>query len=250
MKLFPTSYFPGYGTCNTGGCFPVPETPGGGGSNPTTTKAIPPGTPTATRTRTPRTTIPIDYSKVPRYAVQKELGSYFSQWGVYSRGFKVGKITKMTSANEITFINYAFGNIYKRNGGYECGIVNSMESGDGSGGDGYSDFGMSYNAADSVDGIADTWDQPLAGNFNQLKKLKRKYPNLRAFISIGGWTWSKWFSEAAATDDSRRQLVESCIDVYIKGNLPVIDGRGGPGSGAGVFDGIDIDWLVAAPFFA
>jgi len=30
--------------------------------------------------------------------------------------------------------------------------------------------------------------------------------------------------------------------MFIKGNLPVVDGRGGPGSAAGIFDGVDIDW--------
>src|SRR5690606_14807042 len=109
-------------------------------------------------------------------------------------------------------------------------------------GDAWADFGMGYSAADSVSGVADAWDQPLAGSFNQLKQLKAKHPGLKALISIGGWTWSKNFSAAAATDASRKKLVSSCIDLYIKGNLPVIDGRGGAGAAAGVFDGIDIDW--------
>ncbi|SNS55578.1 Glycosyl hydrolases family 18 [Micrococcales bacterium KH10] len=59
---------------------------------------------------------------------------------------------------------------------------------------------------------------------------------------MGGWTYSRHFSRAAATDASRKALVSSCIDIYIKGNLPVFDGFGGPGTGAGIFDGIDIDW--------
>ena len=57
-------------------------------------------------------------------------------------------------------------------------------------------------------------------------------------ISLGGWTLSKWFSDAALTPDSRRTLVESCIDLFIKGNLPGL----AAGAGAGVFDGIDLDW--------
>jgi chitinase len=61
-------------------------------------------------------------------------------------------------------------------------------------------------------------------------------------ISLGGYTWSKWFSAAAATEALRTQLVSSCIDMYLKGNLPVSGNRGGPGAAAGVFDGIDIDW--------
>lgn len=63
-------------------------------------------------------------------------------------------------------------------------------------------------------------------------------------ISLGGWTWSRWFAKAVATDALRKQLVASCIDVYLKGNLPLDAGSnsGGNGVAAGVFDGIDIDW--------
>lgn len=228
----------GFGVCYQGSCS------GGPGPQPTALPSTftPNGTPIPTRTRTTLTTINIDPGKVPRFPVQKEVGSYFTQWGVYARGFKMSKIAQMAAANEITFINYAFGNIYQKNGGYECGIINAMESGTGTGGDAWSDFGMTYTTSDSVDGQADTWDQPLAGSFNQLRKLKAKYPKIRAFISIGGWTWSRWFSAASATAELRSQLVSSCIDVYIKGNLPLVDGKGGPGSAAGVFDGIDIDW--------
>jgi chitinase len=67
---------------------------------------------------------------------------------------------------------------------------------------------------------------------------------LKVLLSIGGWTWSKYFSDAALTDRSRRAFVASCIDLFIKGNLPQLDGdpSGGPGAAAGVFDGFDLDW--------
>ncbi|MFK0195587.1 hypothetical protein [Kitasatospora sp. NPDC090308] len=32
-------------------------------------------------------------------------------------------------------------------------------------------------------------------------------------ISLGGWSYSKWFSDAAATDTSRKAPVSSCIDL-------------------------------------
>jgi chitinase len=70
------------------------------------------------------------------------------------------------------------------------------------------------------------------------------YPHLKVQMSLGGWTWSKYFSDAALTPASRQAFVASCIDLFIKGNLPIIgtSPHGGPGSGAGVFDGIDLDW--------
>ncbi|MUL43323.1 glycoside hydrolase family 18 protein, partial [Streptomonospora sp. PA3] len=77
---------------------------------------------------------------------------------------------------------------------------------------------------------------------NQLRELKEKHPHLNVLISLGGWTWSKNLSDAALTEQSRERLVSSCIDMYLRGNLPVIDGAGGTGAAAGVFDGIDLDW--------
>lgn len=78
----------------------------------------------------------------------------------------------------------------------------------------------------------------------QLQALKEQYPHLKVLISLGGWTWSKYFSDAALTKQSRERFVSSCIDLFIKGNLPDPGwgGMGGPGAAAGVFDGIDIDW--------
>ncbi|WP_406013240.1 glycoside hydrolase family 18 chitinase [Streptomyces sp. NBC_00984] len=137
---------------------------------------------------------------------------YFTDWGVYGRNYHVKNLDTSGSAAKITHINYAFGNVQ----GGKCTI-----------GDSYADYDMAYTADKSVDGVADTWDQPLRGSFNQLRKLKAKYPHIKVLWSFGGWTWSGGFGEAAknpaAFADSCYQLVE--------------DPRW-----ADVFDGIDIDW--------
>jgi chitinase len=63
-------------------------------------------------------------------------------------------------------------------------------------------------------------------------------------LSIGGWTWSRYLSDGALTPASRQALVASCIDLFLRGNLPRIgtSPHGGPGSAFGVFDGFDLDW--------
>ncbi|MFI9561382.1 glycosyl hydrolase family 18 protein [Nonomuraea endophytica] len=141
----------------------------------------------------------------------KVLG-YFVQWGVYARNYHVKNIDTSGSAAKLTHINYAFANTT----GGRCTI-----------GDSFADYEKSYTADQSVDGVADTWDQPLRGNFNQLRKLKKKYPNLKILFSIGGWTWSGGFTQAAANPTA---FAESCYQM-------VEDPRW-----ADVFDGIDIDW--------
>ncbi|MFI0411351.1 glycosyl hydrolase family 18 protein [Actinomadura sp. 3N508] len=137
---------------------------------------------------------------------------YFVNWGVYQRNYHVKNIDTSGSARKLTHINYAFGNVQ----GGRCTI-----------GDGYADYEKAYGADQSVDGVADTWDQPLRGNFNQLRKLKKKYPNLKVLWSFGGWTWSGGFGQAAQNPAA---FAESCYNL-------VEDSRW-----ADVFDGIDIDW--------
>jgi chitinase len=159
----------------------------------------------------------------------------------------VADIATSGTVNKLTFINYAFGNVYQKNGGYECDMVTKLEPGAtnpnapdaGTGGDSYADY--QRTPARTI-GTAPAWDGKLTGNFYQLKQLKTLNPNLKIFISLGGWSWSKFFSAASMTDALRKQLVSSCVKMFIDGDLPVQDGRGGPGAAKGVFDGIDIDW--------
>ena len=176
--------------------------------------------------------------------------AYFAQWGVYQRAYYPKNIATSGTASKLNIINYAFENIDPTN--FTCFETikaadtndSNPNAGDGAG-DAFADYQKSYDASTSVDGVADTWDQPLKGNFNQLKKLKAQNPNLKVLVSIGGWTYSKFFSDAAATPARRQAFVSSCINMFIKGNLPTGiggDPAGGTGAAAGVFDGIDLDW--------
>ncbi|MFF2625724.1 glycoside hydrolase family 18 protein [Kitasatospora griseola] len=159
---------------------------------------------------------------------------YFTQWGIYS-GFSARKVQDSGQAGRLTVINYAFGNVSADGSCFEANAAGV--------GDAWADYQRPVGAEESVDGVADAPGQALKGNFNQLRKLKAKNPQLRAVISLGGWSWSKHFSDAALTDASRKKFVSSCIDLYLKGNLPQLgSAEGGAGAGAGVFDGIDIDW--------
>ncbi|MFF5206381.1 glycosyl hydrolase family 18 protein [Streptosporangium sp. NPDC000396] len=173
---------------------------------------------------------------------------YFVQWGIYGRQYFVRNLDTTGAAAKLTHINYAFGNIDPVNLTCLQGVTKGTtpnpqdpNQGDGAG-DADADYGRPMSAAQSVDGVADTGWEKLRGNYNQLRKLKAKHPHLKVLISLGGWTYSKYFSDVAATDTARRKFVSSCIDTYIKGNLPVYNGAGGPGSAAGIFDGIDLDW--------
>ncbi|MFE4051689.1 glycosyl hydrolase family 18 protein [Streptomyces sp. YIM B13518] len=137
---------------------------------------------------------------------------YFTEWGVYGRNYHVKNLVTSGSAAKITHINYAFGNV--KNG--QCTVDDT-----------YAAYDKAYTADQSVSGTADTWDQPLRGNFNQLRQLKAKYPHIKVLYSFGGWTYSGGFGQAAQNPAA---FAKSCKQV-------VEDPRW-----ADVFDGIDIDW--------
>ncbi|MFJ5778022.1 glycoside hydrolase family 18 protein [Streptomyces sp. NPDC093094] len=145
-------------------------------------------------------------------AAGSKVVGYFTEWGTYDRKYFVKNIRTSGSAAKLTHINYAFGNVT----GGKCAM-----------GDAYAATDRAYTAAESVDGVADTWDQPLRGNFNQLRKLKRLHPNLKILWSFGGWTWSGGFGEAARNPAA---FAQSCYDLVENSRW------------ADVFDGIDIDW--------
>ncbi|WP_331446262.1 glycoside hydrolase family 18 protein [Streptomyces xanthochromogenes] len=145
-------------------------------------------------------------------AAGSKVVGYFTDWGVYQRNYHVKNIETSGSAAKLTHINYAFGNVT----GGKCAI-----------GDAYADYQKTYDASSSVDGTADTWDQPVAGSINQLRELKKKHPGLKVLWSFGGWTWSGGFAEAAKNPAA---FASSCYSL-------VKDPRW-----ADVFDGIDIDW--------
>jgi len=158
---------------------------------------------------------------------------YFPEWGVYrQQPYLVKNIVTSGSANKLTVLNYAFG-LPKPD---LRGVVTCQLD------DHWSAYQRTYSANESVDGVADDSYQPLRGHFNQIKKLKEIYPNLKIVISIGGWLGSTYFSDAASTDASRSAFVKSCIDLYIKGDLPLQNNAGGQGVAADIFDGIDLDW--------
>jgi chitinase len=65
-----------------------------------------------------------------------------------------------------------------------------------------------------------------AANLDVLRTLRQAHPHLRLLVSVGGWTWSKGFSDMAATAAGRRRFVRSAISFARRHDL----------------DGLDVDW--------
>lgn len=107
----------------------------------------------------------------------------------YVAGWRSDWTTDKIDATKLTHINYAFADVL------EDGRVVSMHEQD-------------------------------AYNFAVLDSLKLENPDLKILISLGGWTRSTWFSDAALTEESRRRFAESAVDFVKEFGI----------------DGVDIDW--------
>ena len=125
---------------------------------------------------------------------------YLASWGVGTKGTVIADLP----ARDLTHVFYAFAKI-----GRDGRVV------------------MMNPCIDIGSCSTDTTGR--RDNFGELRQLKKGNPHLRISISIGGWTDSGNFSDAALTDSSRKLFAQSAVDMFIRHN-------------AGVFDGIDIDW--------
>ncbi len=152
-------------------------------------------------------------------ASHPKLVGYFPQWGLYETpAYTVNRLSRSGAAARLDQINYAQGFVT----GGRCSVA-----------DPHADTEFSFQAMESVDGVADEPDQPLKGNFHQLIELKRLYPRLKVLISLEG---SAPDFAADATAAQRVVFVTSCVQLFLAGHLA-------PGVEAGtLFDGIDVDW--------
>jgi chitinase len=96
-------------------------------------------------------------------------------------------------ASKITHINYAFANVIDGEVHFDTSIDNTTMKKD---------------------------------DIFKLHALKKINPDLKVLVSVGGWTWSGNFSDAALTERSRRKFAVSAAAFVETYNL----------------DGIDIDW--------
>ncbi|MDL2214638.1 glycoside hydrolase family 18 protein [Dysgonomonas sp. OttesenSCG-928-M03] len=90
---------------------------------------------------------------------------------------------------------------------------------------------INYAFVDVVDGKAFLTNEVTdTVNFRKLNLLKKDNPDLKIMISIGGWTWSRNFSDAVLTEDGREMFARSAVDIMHSHGL----------------DGVDIDWEYPA----
>ena len=151
------------------------------------------------------------YGMLPRYAPRAPEAAaaprvigYLGAWSPTRKGLRIADIP----ATRLTHLFYAFGRVTEQ--GVAELAAPCLDVGECGG----------ETRPDGVD---------EGGNFAALRALKRAHPHLRVLISLGGWGGSQWFSDAAVDDASRRRLVQTTLDVFLRAHPDV-------------FDGVDVDW--------
>ncbi|MCR8657395.1 glycosyl hydrolase family 18 protein [Paenibacillus sp. T3-5-0-4] len=135
--------------------------------------------------------------------------TYYAAWSVYDRDFQPDEM----DVSKITHVNYSFADI--------C----------------WKKFGTGTTACESediplqdryvYDGEIVLGDQKKdIENLQAITDLKSINPNFKLLVSVGGWSWSKNFSNMAADEVTLRTFAKSAVDVIREYKL----------------DGLDIDW--------
>jgi GH18 family chitinase len=132
---------------------------------------------------------------------ERVIVGYWIEWGIYGRNYQPAD----TPFEKMTHLHYAFAKINP-------------------------DFTIApFDAYAALDRFypGDSWSMPFRGTYRQINQvLKAQHPHLRTLISVGGWTLSGPFSDAALTPERRATFAQSCVD-FIR---------------TYGFDGVDIDW--------
>ncbi|MGN8644753.1 glycoside hydrolase family 18 protein [Gracilibacillus sp. HCP3S3_G5_1] len=147
---------------------------------------------------------------------------YYTQWSTYGRDFQVIDI----DASKLTHIVYAFADYcWEGEGHSDATDCEEVPNGTVVSADPWADF-QNPNVLGLTEDELEDWDRDFYGNLGGLAILKDENPGLRTLLSIGGWTFSKNFSNIAASDETRRTFAKSAVAFMRTYEM----------------DGVDIDW--------
>lgn len=163
-----------------------------------------------------------------------EVGSYFATWGVYGRKY----FPQDVPVERMSEVYIAFAAICGDNtGAYSQGAGAKRECGNPHNGESapYYIPGIKSLQDDKVTFVDDSWawyDNKMNANLTGLPDSmigtmldwKRRNPNLKIVVSVGGWSYSRPFYDVLADNERRNTLVQSIVDTLSQPGFDMIDG--------------------------
>ncbi|WP_053372650.1 glycosyl hydrolase family 18 protein [Paenibacillus sp. FJAT-27812] len=137
--------------------------------------------------------------------------TYYTSWSVSetARNFKPDQV----DVSQVTHINYAFADLcWKKYGTGSTACQNEK-------------IPLQKNYVYDGEIVLGDHDNDIK-NFEAFASIKEDNPHLNMMVSVGGWSWSKNFSNMAATEETRRTFANSAVKFLRAYGL----------------DGLDIDW--------
>jgi len=152
---------------------------------------------------------------------EKDILYYTTSWSIYGRNHHIIDLPIEENVDDIKIpsMAFAFFDLKKNKKGYYVPFDP----------DPYASVEKMYTT-NSID-PPDKWypkTEPPYGIFGQIKKLRDLGAQFRFSLSIGGWSYSKYFNYVAETEASRKAFVDETLLILKK--YPEI------------FDGVNIDW--------
>ncbi|AJS61331.1 glycosyl hydrolase family 18 protein [Paenibacillus sp. IHBB 10380] len=135
--------------------------------------------------------------------------SYYTSWSVGDRDYQPTDV----DVSQVTHINYAFSDLCWK--AFGTGAIACQNE----------DIPLQKDYVFDGEMIIGDPEVDLK-NFDTLATIKDQHPNLNLMVSVGGWSWSKNFSNMALTEETRRAFANSVVKFLREYRL----------------DGIDIDW--------
>lgn len=144
---------------------------------------------------------------------------YYTAWSIYGRAYPPGKVP-----NHVNSVTYSFLDLKPNAAGL---FVPTLS-------DAWADTDKKFAGAEALAGAPpDGPSDPYSGNLGQFRKMKAMKP-LEFSLSIGGWTFSKNFSDAVATPQAREAFVDTLVEMVTK-------------KWPGLVDALDFDWEFISP---
>ncbi|HAX73292.1 MAG TPA: chitinase [Firmicutes bacterium] len=147
--------------------------------------------------------------------VERKIVGYFPEWAYESKEHNYFNVTDL-QWESLTHIQYSFAMVDPDTNKITFGDEHAAIKED------FEGYDLSYNGEEIL------LDDSLSyqGHFNVLQQMKKKFPDVKLLISVGGWAGSRGFYTMMDTDEGIQTFVDSAVQF--------IRDYG--------FDGVDIDF--------